>query len=182
MAFFDNMKGILTQAGQTTVQKTKDLSEIARLKAQVMGAEKQINDLYGKLGYEIYVAYSQSPMPEGEAIIKQLNDLHANIEAWKAQIKVISTVELCPQCGAKLNRDMPFCTNCGTRVAAPVPVENRDPMTSFAPEAAPVEAPEAFVVDSPAPEAVEAPAFCSNCGATVAADALFCTVCGTRLG
>lgn len=189
MAFFDNVKGKLSQASQTTVQKTKDLSEIAKLKTQVMGAEKQINDLYGKLGYEIYAAYSQNPLPEGEAIIKQLNDLHANIEAWNAQIKVINTVPTCPQCGTKLNRDMPFCTNCGCRVADAAPVEV--PTVAPAPVAAPAAMESVFFPASmdepdeapaPAESVPAASAFCSNCGATVAEDAMFCTICGTRLG
>ncbi len=154
MAFFDNVKGKLTQASQTTVQKAKDISEIAKLNTQVLGAEKQINELYGKLGYEVYCAFSKEPLPQVEELINQLNDLHANINSWKEQIKAISAVETCPQCGAKLGKDMMFCSNCGHKLAPTPEVE-----------VAPVET-----------------AFCSNCGASVPADAAFCTSCGNKMG
>ena len=50
MAFFDNMRGKLNQASQTTVQKAKEFSEIAKLNATIAATERQINELYSKLG------------------------------------------------------------------------------------------------------------------------------------
>ena len=104
MAFMNNMRDRLTQASQSTVQKAKDLSELAKLNGAVSNAEKQISELYGKIGYEVYCAYCNAPLPEVAELIQQVTDLHQTIEACKAQIKAINTADTCPQCGAKSKR------------------------------------------------------------------------------
>lgn len=157
MAFFDNVKGKLNQASQTTVQKAKELSEIAKLNATIAGNERQINELYSKLGYEVYCAYNENPLPEVEDLLGQLRELHQNIERCRAQIKEISAVETCPNCGARISKEMIFCSGCGTKLAVPQP--------------------EAEVV-----EEVQETVFCGACGAELTPGAIFCTNCGNRVG
>ena len=157
MAFFDDLKNKVTQASQSTVQKAKELSEITKLNANIAGFERQINDLYSKLGYEVYCAYNEAPLPEVEGLILQLKELHENIENCRAQIKAISAVDTCPNCGARTSKEMLFCSACGFRL--PVPQE-----------------PEEVV------EVVQDTLFCGNCGAELSSDAIFCTSCGTKVG
>ncbi len=157
MGFLDNVLGKLNQASQTTVQKAKELSEIAKLNATIASAERQINDLYSKLGYEVYCAYNEEPLPEVEALINQLKELHQNIEDCRAQIKEINAVETCPNCGSRINKEMIFCSGCGVKLAVPQPE------------------PEIL-------EEIEDPPFCGACGAELSADSIFCTNCGNRVG
>ena len=152
MAFINSMRDRLTQAGQSTVQKAKDLSEVAKLNSMISGAEKQINELYGKIGYEVCCAYSNAPLPEVAELIQQVTDLLQTIEACKAKIVAINLADLCPQCGAKINKGMAFCSGCGHKLA----VEETT--------------------------TVERASFCSNCGAQISADSLFCTSCGNKIG
>lgn len=152
MAFMNNMRDRLTQASQSTVQKAKDLSELAKLNGAVSNAEKQISELYGKIGYEVYCAYCNAPLPEVAELIQQVTDLHQTIEACKAQIKAINTADTCPQCGAKISKGMAFCSGCGHKLIA---------------EEEPV---------------AERALFCSNCGAQISADSMFCTSCGQKIG
>ena len=118
MALFDQMKGKLSQAGQNTAKKAKDLTEVARLNSVISSAERQISELYGKIGYGVYCAYCKNPIPEVRELIEQVNELHRTIEDSKAQIKTINAADLCPQCGAKINRNMAFCSSCGFKLPA----------------------------------------------------------------
>ena len=154
MAFFDNIKGKVTQASQTTVQKAKDLSEIAKLNTAVSNAEKQIFTIYGQIGMEIYKAYADNPQPEVAELVEQVKALEAAIQESKDRIKTLSAGEVCPECGAKISKGMVFCSTCGAKL--PVPE---------------------------VPAAPEAPAakVCANCGEALEPDSLFCTACGTKV-
>ena len=154
MAFFGNIKGKVTQASQTTVQKAKDLSEIAKLNTAVSNAEKQIFTLYGQIGMEIYKAYADNPQPEIAELVEQVKALEASIQESKDRIKVLSAGEVCAECGAKITKGMAFCSACGAKI--PVPE---------------------------VPASPEAPAakFCTNCGEALQPDSLFCTACGTKV-
>lgn len=119
MAFFDNMKSKLTATSQTAVQKARELTEIARLNAQVSEAENQINELYRRLGHEIYQAYREAPLSVGTELIGRINELHDDIADCKAQIQVLNQANLCPNCGARINKGMLFCSSCGAKLPAP---------------------------------------------------------------
>lgn len=156
MAFMDQMRDKLTQASQSTVQKAKDLSEIARLNGVISNAEKQINDLYTKIGYAVYCAYYEAPLPEAADLINQVTELHQTIENSKAQINAINAADSCPACGAKISKGMAFCGNCGHKL---------------------------IVAEQPAAEvpAEPRPAFCANCGAPLSPDSMFCNSCGQKI-
>ena len=84
VAIFETMKTKISAAGQSTVQKAKDLTEITKLHSAISGAEEQIRELYTNLGYEIYRAYYEKPLPEVEDQIRQITELHQKIEDCKA--------------------------------------------------------------------------------------------------
>jgi len=154
MALFDTMKNKISAAGQTTVQKAKDLTEITRLNSTIAGAEEQVRELYTTMGYEIYRAYYENPLPEVAELIGQITQLHQKIEDCKAQIDAINEVKTCPQCGGKVSKEMAFCGNCGFRLP----------------------------VEEPVPVAEAKPAFCGVCGAPITPETVFCTNCGNKVG
>lgn len=119
MAFLDSMKGKITNAGQSTAQKAKDLSGIAKLNAAVAEAEREISDLYGQIGYEVYRAYRDWPVPEAAELIEQVTQLHQRIADCKEQIKAINAANSCPQCGAKIVKGNAFCGSCGYKFPEP---------------------------------------------------------------
>lgn len=154
MALLDSMKNKISAAGQTTVQKAKDLTEISKLNSAISSAEEQIRELYTNVGYEVYRAYYEEPLPEVADQINQITQLHQKIDECKAQIDAINAVKTCPQCGTKVSKEMAFCGACGYRLP----------------------------VEEVAPAAEQKPAFCSACGAPISADTAFCTNCGNKVG
>ena len=153
MAFFDNMKGKISQTSFSTVQKAKDLSEITRLNRLVVEAENRINELYGKIGYEVYRVHHENPLPEVSELINQVTEIHKNIVTYKEQIQTLNNANTCPHCHSKISKGMAFCSNCGNRLAV---IEK---------------------TETPVQSTV-----CSNCGASISADSMFCMSCGEKLG
>lgn len=151
MALFDNVMNKITNAGQTTVQKAKDLSEVARLNGMISEAEKQISDLYGEIGYAVCRAYMDRPIPEAAELMEQVRQLHGKIEDCKEQIKTITAAGGCPQCGAKIVKGNAFCGECGYKFP-----------------------------EQPAAAAPQG-SFCGNCGAALADGVAFCSSCGAKV-
>ena len=112
MAFLDQMKDKLNATGQ----KAKDMTEISRLNSQINEVEKAINELYRKLGVEIYDAYREEPIAEGAELIAQITEHKEKVEALTEQIKIINPAAFCLTCGARIDRGAAFCTNCGSKV------------------------------------------------------------------
>lgn len=50
MAFFDDLGKKLSQAGQTAVQKTKEITDIARINGLISDEEKKVNNNYYQIG------------------------------------------------------------------------------------------------------------------------------------
>ena len=147
MAIYDNLKDKLSQTSQSAVSRVKDLSETMRLNTEIGDIENQINDLYSKIGYEVYIAYKDKPLPEVEGMIAEISELHNRIEESKLLIQAMQSANTCPACGNKIKPGMAFCSSCGAKL----------------PEAA---APEraAFCSQCGAP-AVDGADFCMSCGA-----------------
>ncbi len=158
MDFISNMRGKLSLASQNTVQKAKDFSEIAKLNSTISSLEKQLNELYEKIGYEIYHAYKDSPLPEVSTYFAQATDICQLIETCKEQIKTINSIELCPKCGTKINKDMLFCSECGFKLDQEEVTEDKTPNESSA---------EKLV--------------CASCGEILSDTAIFCSSCGQKV-
>lgn len=156
MAFFDDFGKKISQASQSTIQKTKDMADVAKINMQISDEEKKINDTYfqiGKLYMELHEADSEDAFKQ---MVQNVLDAQNKIKEYQVQIQDIKGVMRCPGCGAEVGKDAQFCPACGNKM----PEEQKE-------EAAPEE---------PVEERK-----CSNCGAVLADNALFCSECGTKM-
>ena len=128
MAFIDDVRGRFAQASQSTVQRAKDFSEIKRLEISMDESRRQIHEL-----------------------IAAVTGRHEKIKACEDQIKEISGVSACPQCGAQIRKGMLFCSSCGYRLPEEKVPETQDVM------------------------------FCESCGAKISTDSVFCSSCGHKI-
>lgn len=194
MAFFDDIGKKLSQAGQSAVQKTKDMTEIAKINSAISEEEKRINNTYFQIG-KLYVAlHSASYEADFEGMITYLQGAEQRIAQYKEQIQQIKKVTRCEKCGAEVADNSAFCSSCGAQMpkkAAPVD-ENMvqcpgcgqmisKNMRFCTNCGRPMSAPEPVATPEPVVVSETAARRCPQCGSEVDNDSVFCTECGTRL-
>ena len=157
MAFFDDFGKKISQASQSTLQKTKDMADVAKINMQISDEEKKMNDTYlqiGKLYMELHASDSEESFKE---MVQAITDAQNKIKEFKGQIQEIKGVVRCEKCGAEVPKGAAFCSACGEKMPELV-------QEATAQEAEPV---------------VEKK--CANCGAVLGSGALFCSECGTKV-
>ncbi|MCD8160563.1 MAG: zinc ribbon domain-containing protein [Clostridiales bacterium] len=191
MALFDNLKGKFTQVGQDAIQRTREMSEVARLESRISSAKDKINGLYGEIGYRIYMAYSDKPLPEVASLLAQVSGLHAEIDQAQVQINAINSATTCPRCKAKIDRNAAFCSECGLKIIRTAP--NKQTQRVCVGCGKPLAADVLFCSECGTKQPIPEPAdpqpadtqpvarACSNCGASVPADSAFCPSYGNKM-
>lgn len=193
MAFFDKISRAVTETGQKTLAKTRELADTSRLNSLISEEEKKITNLYYQIG-KLYVSiHREDHEEEFLGMIKAIADAEAKINDCKRQIQNIKGVQRCEKCGAEVPRGVAFCSSCGT----PMPkIETVDPDDYIICGncGAPVKKGMRFCTSCGKPMETISPILdestnepeivdrvCPNCGAQVDGDSTFCTECGTKL-
>lgn len=199
MGFFDDLGKKVTDAGQKTVQKTKEMSEIARINSLISQNESRVNNTYYQIG-KLYVSiHGDDNEEEFAGMVATAIELEQQISTYRKQIQDIRGVQCCEKCGAEVPAGVLFCSSCG----APMPkIENQEPIgdcvrcsscgtlvkkgmrfctacgqTMTKPGAVSITAAEkSFATIERGAERV-----CTKCGAKVTDDSDFCSECGNRI-
>lgn len=151
MAFFDEIGRKITLTGQTAVQKTKDVAEVARLNSSINDEERAIDRAYkeiGKLYISLHSSDYESPF---SALIDSVKTSEKKIIALKKQVNDIKKIAHCKNCGAELSSTDTFCSVCGQKA---------EPILSTSDGEGVV---------------------CRNCGKPVKKGLRFCTECGCKV-
>lgn len=184
MAFLDEISKKISQTSQDVVQKTKDTAESLRLSNAVSDEEKRVQSLYQEIGKRYFELYADSCAEEFATLVQDIKNAHTTIANYNDQIKRIKGIVSCPNCGSDVDRNAPFCSNCGTRIVPETPVASALRCVNCGKELAEGMA---FCTncgtkaEAPAPAPVAAPKLCANCGKELAEGMAFCTNCGTKI-
>lgn len=198
MAFFDNLSKKVSEAGQKTIQKTKELADTSRLNAMISDEEKTINSTYFHIG-KLYVSiHKDNCEEEFQNMIQTIAEAEAKIRDYKKQIQDIKGVQRCEKCGAEVPSGAAFCSSCGAtmpKVQATAPDDTvrcescgafvRKGMRFCTACGKPLET--AYSVETTPTAKEESLAddvqetMCPSCGAKIAGDTAFCTECGAKL-
>lgn len=96
MAFFDNFDSIKDRAkdlAQSGVAKSKQLAELAKLKAANMAEEDTIRKAYIEIGKLYYAERGMAPDAAYEALCKKITAAKVNIEENKSRMETIKAEE-----------------------------------------------------------------------------------------
>ena len=116
MSFLNNVSQKISQLSQTTVQKTKDMTDIVQLKKDVVETEKEIHNLFYILGKRYYELSGSSPASELTDTCNAIGDLCIKLNGLQSEIGAIKSTVYCPSCGMKITDDSAFCANCGHKL------------------------------------------------------------------
>ena len=151
MAFIDQLGKMITNAGQETATKAKNLSSITKLNNTINSLHIEINRLSQELGKAYYERHKNDEVfPEDSERMTAIKNAYAEISKYQEQIDQIKGMGRCPNCGASTPADSVFCSSCGNRLVheAAVSTEGKT---------------------------------CHQCHATVGPNDLFCMACGADL-
>ena len=179
MALFDNLGAKMSQMGQ----KTKDFTEINRIKGLISDEEKNISRLTAKIG-ETYLALHQNDPEEGLAeLVGTVAAAKDKIGEYQKQIQALRGVKQCPYCGADMEPGAQFCGSCGRAMAHETAAAPANTVTCPSCGAQVAEGAKFCKVcgnpmtPPPAPESF----VCPNCGAAYTEKPAFCAKCGQKL-
>lgn len=201
MGFFDDLGKKVAGAGQKTMQKTKELSDVVRLNSLISQEENKINNAYYQIG-KLYVSiHGNDGEEEFAGLINNVVELEQNVKNLRKQVQDIKGVQRCEKCGAEVPRGVAFCSSCGVPMPRKEQQNNlsdyvkcpscgndvkkgmrfctscgkpMSQLTEFSSEAQPANFTELH-------EEVHGKK-CPNCGAKIEADTVFCVECGTKVG
>ena len=153
MGFFGNIGKTLSDAGQATLQKGKEMADTAKFNGMISDEEKKLSGYYEQIGRKYVELFGE---PKEEAFVELIENIKVSnqkIEECRQEIKKIKGVIRCQSCGAELPQGTLFCSVCGTKIEQ----------------------------EQPQPQQPENGTFCTKCGAPMQADSNFCTACGAKV-
>lgn len=121
MAFFDDVSKKITQVSQNVVNKTKEATDIVRIKGVLAENEKQLHDFYKEIGALYFEKHYEDFEPEFETLMNNAKITANNIAAYEYQINEIKSVTKCEKCGAEISKEAAFCNVCGAPVVKQAP-------------------------------------------------------------
>lgn len=116
MGFFDDLSKKVSDMGQKTLQKTREVSDTVKLNSQISDEEKRINNTYCEIGKLYFQKHPNDAEEEFLDMFQVVRDAEQKIKEYQEQIQNIKGVERCPQCGAEVPRGNAFCSCCGAKI------------------------------------------------------------------
>lgn len=127
MSFFDNLGQKLNDVGQTTIKKTKDLADTAKMNLEISEEERKISNAHEQIGKWYAAKYRMQADPEIQNWIDAIFASEAKIKACRDNLGQIKGETTCPQCGASIAADAQFCPNCGQKIVPQQPAQDVTP-------------------------------------------------------
>lgn len=159
MSFLNNLGQKISDVSQTTIKKTKDLADTAKLNLNISEEERKIDTAYEQIGNGMWKT-SRRCRRRCKTWLDAIAVSEARIKECRESIHQMKGVAICPSCGASVDADAAFCSACGQKMPEkpkPEPVKEED--VEVIPPEQPSEEPASETVSENASEnQTEAPA------------------------
>ncbi len=123
MDFFNNLGNKITKTGQKAVDKTKQLTSIAKLNYSISDAKGDLDKLYRNLGMEYFDNIKDDIDSEFAVAVTEIKAKLAEIEELNEQLSQAKGFVKCPSCGAEISVENKFCGRCGHKMQNAEPAE-----------------------------------------------------------
>lgn len=160
MSFLNNLGQKISDVSQTTIKKTKDLADTAKLNLNISEEERKIDTAYEQIGKWYVEKHREDAEEDVKTWLDAIAISEARIKECRESIHQMKGVAICPSCGANVDADAAFCSACGQKMPEkpkPEPVKEED--VEVIPPEQPSEEPASETVSENASEnQTEAPA------------------------
>ena len=124
MGFFDGFGKTVTDAGQKTVQKTKDMSETVKINSLISEEKKKMAKIYMQIGKQYVDIYGSTCDEEFEELVDQALESQDKIDGYHNQLQNLKRELRCAACGSEIQKGDVFCSVCGTKIIRNQETEN----------------------------------------------------------
>jgi hypothetical protein len=109
------MKISLKEGADAAAKKSKDLIKYSNLSLSLASYEKDINELYEKIGEKIYKKYKIGDQNFQEVIryCDEIKELEEDMEETRSKLLKIKDKKECKKCGNFIDKKAHFCDKCG---------------------------------------------------------------------
>lgn len=115
MNFWDGVYKKVSNAANYTAKETGRLSELAKVKYNLMREKSKLEDAYKEMG-ELYYNQMKNSEYDDKKIALAYDKIEkslAEIERLNAQENAVNNTKVCTKCGEKLDKETLFCPKCG---------------------------------------------------------------------
>jgi predicted nucleic acid-binding Zn ribbon protein len=152
MGFFDDLGKKVVDAGQRTVQRTKEMSDVAHINSLITKEVNKVNRMYYQIGRLYISLHRNNCEAEFSEMVNAIAASEQIVEEYKRQIQNIKEVRCCKHCGIEVPIGAAFCSSCGNLMPNMMKQRNEGDYI-----------------------------MCSNCGNLIEKEAQFCTLCGESM-
>lgn len=117
MALLDELGRKISQTGQNALQKTKDITDTAKINGAISEEERKIADCYLQIGKLYAKLHPDDYEADFADIMSAIQESENRISGFLQLIQDIRGVICCTNCGAEIANTAAFCSACG----APAP-------------------------------------------------------------
>ena len=129
MSFLNNLGQKISDVSQTTIKKTKDLADTAKLNLNISEEERKIDTAYEQIGKWYVEKHREDAEEDVKTWLDAIAVSEARIKECRESIHQMKGVAICPSCGASVDADAAFCSACGQKMPEkrkPEPVKGED--------------------------------------------------------
>ena len=121
--FFSNFGKKISNVGQETVKKTKEIAEISKISSKIKDEEKKLDGLYTELGKKYFSLDSRNQVAEIQDICSSITESIQKVDAMKKELQLLKGVRICSSCGAEQDNSVAYCSKCGAKLVEEVKAE-----------------------------------------------------------
>ena len=106
----------LTDAGKQVAKKTKEITDVMQLKAQISEEKETENRLYAAIGKQVFETASAE---DEQKFFTEFGSIRKSLKKKEELEKTLAGMDgciYCSECGARIDKNSVFCNKCGARV------------------------------------------------------------------
>ena len=129
MSFLNNLGQKISDVSQTTIKKTKDLADTAKLNLNISEEERKIDTAYEQIGKWYVQKHREDDKEDEKTWLDAIPVSESRIKECRESIPKMKGVAICQSCGASVDADAAFCSACGQKMPEkpkPEPVKEED--------------------------------------------------------
>lgn len=117
MDILEKIGSVASETYKYTTEKTSKFAKETKTKMKINEYRSQIDDLYEKIGKEVYEQHIREEKIDIESeileICKEIDRLSDKIEKAKEEVLNLKDKKQCPNCYCEISVDANYCPNCG---------------------------------------------------------------------